>query len=260
MISLYINNTPSSSKTINSKANSVNVQLQPPILLDPKKQYQLRVLNANIVYCENNITSANNKFTYTYNGTTYTKTIPVGLYSIDDINNTIARFTTVQNGQQLFAFVANEATATIIVYFATANTFIDCSAANTVMTILGFSSSVIGGFTGTDGWTESTNTAQLNTLTQILVTSNITNGAYVNGQYSNCICGISINTLPFSSILFDPIHPTRNNVYRNRIDNIIITLQNQNGENLDFTSNGTQPPEAWNLTLAIEPIEMASLL
>ena len=105
------------------------------------------MLNANIVYCENNITSANNKFTYTYNSVTYTKSLPVGVYSIDDINDTIARFTTVQNGQQLFAFVPNEATSTIVVYFATTNTYIDCSAANTIMTILGFASVVIGGFT-----------------------------------------------------------------------------------------------------------------
>ena len=84
MISLYIHNTPSTSKTINSNANSVNVQLSPPIILDATKKYQLRVLNANIVYYENNITSAKNKFTYTYNSVPYTKTLPVGLYSIDD--------------------------------------------------------------------------------------------------------------------------------------------------------------------------------
>ena len=73
MISLDINNTPSNSKTINSTANSVNLQLQTPILLDQSKKYQLRVLNANIVYCENNITILNNKFTYTYNSVTCKK-------------------------------------------------------------------------------------------------------------------------------------------------------------------------------------------
>ena len=112
------------------------MQLQPAIILDANKKYQVRVLNANIVYCENNITSANNKFTYTYNSVTYTKTLPVGLSSIDNINNTIARFTTVQNGQQLFAFVPNKATGTVIIFFATINSFIDCGASNSIMPIL----------------------------------------------------------------------------------------------------------------------------
>ena len=94
MISLYINNTPSSYKTINSTYNSVTLQLQPPILLDPNKKYQLRVLNANVVYCQPNITSANNKFSYWVNGVNYVKTIPIGLYGITDIDNTISRYTT----------------------------------------------------------------------------------------------------------------------------------------------------------------------
>ena len=69
----------------------------------------------------------------------YVKTIPIGLYGITDIYNTIARYTTAQNGTQLFSFQPNEATSTIIVYFAQANTYIDTdNVANSIMPILGF--------------------------------------------------------------------------------------------------------------------------
>ena len=67
-------------------------------------------------------------------------------------------------------------------YFATINTFIDCGASISIKPILGYISGVIGGFSTTNDWTESNNTAQLYTFTQILVKLNIRNGTYMNGQ------------------------------------------------------------------------------
>ena len=260
MISIYVNNTPSQYKTINSTYNSVTLQLQPPILLDPNKKYQLRVLNANVVYCQPNITSANNKFSYWVNGVNYVKTIPIGLYGITDIDNTIARYTTAQNGTQLFSFQPNEATSTIIVYFAQANTYIDTdNVANSIMPILGFTDGQFGGVSA-GGSVESTQQAELNTLTQILVSCNITNGSYLNDQFTNVIAGIPINVAPYSSIPYAPIHPTRNNIFKNRIDTLTITLSSQDLLDLDFTKENTSPPEKWNLTLTIEDVEMARLL
>ena len=166
MPSLYINNSPSSSKTINSTGNSVTIALQPSILLDTTKTNTLKVLNANITYCDPNVTSENNQFTYIYNGVTYTKTIPTGLYSLFDLDDTISRFTNAQNGKQLFSFSANEATSTLFVYFL-AKTIIDCSTPNNIMRTLGFSDSQIGGFVTDSAYVESTKSAKLNNLTQI---------------------------------------------------------------------------------------------
>ena len=181
MLSLYINNNEGSYKKVNQQGNEVNVQLQPPILLDKNKKYQLRVLSANIVYCQPNITSANNKFIYKYNNVWYTKTLPTGIYGLTQINDTIARINTAQHGHQLFAFVANEATSTIIIYFSDPNTYIDCTTLGTIMPILGYgnSTSDIGGYTTSFGYVQSTEQAHLNTLQEILIKCNITNGSFI---------------------------------------------------------------------------------
>ena len=84
MISLYINNTPNEYKQVSSTGNKITLQLQPSIILQKDNKYQLRVLSANIVYCQPNITSLNNTFTYQYSGTWYTKTLPTGIYRVDN--------------------------------------------------------------------------------------------------------------------------------------------------------------------------------
>ena len=256
MYSLYINNTPDTNKIVNINGNSVTMYLSTPIILDKSKDWQLRVLQANIVFCEANITTLNNQFTYKYNNITYTKTIPTGLYGIDEINNTIARMTTGQNGDQLFDFVANPSTSTIIIYYLTPQTFIDCATPNNIMSILGFNAStgLIGGFAGNTGSIESADEqAHLNTLQQILVKCNITNGSYLNSRQTNIICGIPINVAPYSQLQKEFIHPVRNPIYVNRIDNIQITLLNQDGVDLDFTNGGKFPAESFNLVISIEP-------
>ena len=63
MYSLYINNNANSSnKIVNSTGSSVTCYFNPPIQLNPDKKYEMRLLQANLVYCQPNITSANNNF------------------------------------------------------------------------------------------------------------------------------------------------------------------------------------------------------
>ena len=63
MISLFISNSPSTNKVISNNGSSVTTSLTPPILLNPNKKYEMRLLSASIVYCEPNISSTlnNNK-------------------------------------------------------------------------------------------------------------------------------------------------------------------------------------------------------
>ena len=261
MFSIYVNNTPDSNKIINVTSNSVRIKIDPLINLDSSKKWQLRVLSANIVYCQPNITTTNNKFSYIVDGVTYDKTITTGTYSLDDINNTIARITTAQNSSQLFAFVGNEATSTVIVYFAQPNTYINLSS-DSIMTLLGFGTAIprIGGFLTKTGSVESTKQASLNNLQLILVKCNITNGSYLNGSQNNIICGIPINANPYSQLQYQPIHPVRNNIFVDRIDNLEISLLDQDGNNLDFTNNGQYDAESWNITLDVSEYDSKTLL
>ena len=102
MYSLYLNNSPSSNKIINSTANSITCYFNTPIELDPKKKWEMRLLQANIVYCSPNITSKNNVFSYTYDSFVYTHTFDTGLYSLVDINSQIARWTVQDTGITFF--------------------------------------------------------------------------------------------------------------------------------------------------------------
>ena len=83
MISLYITNKAGSGKSVSTLGNSVTINLNQPILLDEKKKYNMRLLQANIVYCSPNVyTNVNNVLSYSYNNVAKTITFDQGLYSM----------------------------------------------------------------------------------------------------------------------------------------------------------------------------------
>ena len=98
MYSLFINNSTSTTpnKIVNKTGNEVSITLNNPIFLDNTKQYQLRCLQASIVYCQPNITTSNNLFKYSYDGVNYTYNFPIGLYTLDMINKSLADATITQ--------------------------------------------------------------------------------------------------------------------------------------------------------------------
>ena len=105
MISLFISNNPSSNKIVSTLGNQVTVQLNPSILLDEKKTYHLRLLQANLIYCQPNIFSGkNNQLTYKYTSSKFTpqaeKTIvfDTGLYTIQDLNTKISLYMLAEEG------------------------------------------------------------------------------------------------------------------------------------------------------------------
>ena len=236
MFSLYINNTSAPNKYVDSNGSTVRINLDPPIILDPKKKYQLRVLQANVVYCEPNVTSQYTAFSYVVNGTTYNKTIPVGVYGIAELNTTINNITNAVNNAPLFKFAGDASTSKTIVYFSQPNTYINCLS-NRFMSLLGFPSDgeQIGGGVSANLSVTSPQQAVLNNLQLILVTCNITTGSYLNSNQNNIISGIPINVNPFSQLQREFIHPTKNNIFVNRIDVLEFSLLSQDGNALDFT-------------------------
>ncbi len=266
MFTAYINNSNDgdSNKIISNNGSSVRASFDPPISLDSKKKYQLRLLSANITNCNPNITTKNNKFSHKYNGTTYNKEIPVGLFSLNDLNYIIGLYTTGQNGQQLFAITGNEYNSTINIIFLTANTYINITP-DSVLSILGFGTTLdsIGGFLvgGKTSIVTSTQPARLDTTSLILVKCNITNGSYLNGKSNSIIAAVPINVSSGSQIQYAPVHPARNSVYVDKIDNIQIDLLDQSGNYLDFSMNGTATiPEKWNVAIDITEYDPKSIL
>ena len=80
----------------------MTINLNPAINLDDdKKKYQLRLLNAYIVYCMPNVTTLNNTLKYTFSGNTYSSVFDTGLYSLEDINAEISMYTSLAGNGKL---------------------------------------------------------------------------------------------------------------------------------------------------------------
>ena len=84
MGSIYINNISGVNKTISNLGSQITVNLNPPILLDPSKKYQMALNNGSIVYCHPNVTNIYLSFTYKY--LSYTLQIENGVYDINAFN------------------------------------------------------------------------------------------------------------------------------------------------------------------------------
>ena len=182
MISLYITNKAGSGKTVTTLGNSVTVNLNSPILLEEKKKYNMRLLQANIVYCSPNVyTNINNVLTYVYNYTTKTITFEQGLYSLEDINYKIAVATKKDFGtDNLFNFTPDTSTSRIFAVFK-ANVTIHCNVPYSIMPLLGFPK-ITGDILGSDTQVLSANQSNLNSLQSIFIKSDCITGSYENNR------------------------------------------------------------------------------
>ena len=263
MISLFVNNKTSSNKIISALGNQTTVNLNPSITLDDNKKYQLRLLSFNCVYCMPNVTTKNNTLTYTFNSNTHSIIFDTGLYSLDDINMQVSLYTEISNNgndASLIQFFPDQATSKIYIQFSQANVIIDNTITNSIMDILGFSKSNIGGLIS-PGIVKSGYNAQLNAIQNILIKCDITTGSYSNSQLTNIISAIVPDVDSYSTIIYRPVHPVRCPINVQRIESITITLVDQDGKDLDLgTDGGILDPELWSVVLSIEEINMAGLL
>ena len=82
-----------------------------------------------------------------------------------------------------------------------------------------------------------------------------------NSNQSTIIASIIPNVLPYHTIAYKPYHPIRCSVNKEYIENMTITLVDQDNNPIDMGSmNGTHTPEAFSMVLTIEPITMMGLL
>ena len=100
------------------------------------------------MYCFSNIfTGINNKLYYSLSGTPYVITFPAGLYSLDNINETISIQTLSNNDNaNLINLQGNVATSSTYIIFDNIGLTINCTPNDSILNILGFpcSTGVIG--------------------------------------------------------------------------------------------------------------------
>ena len=252
---MFINNSDSNAR-ISSIGNVSTINFNPPIILDSNKTYSARVLSAQILYCFSNIfTGINNKLYYSFNGTSYIITFTAGLYSLDNINETISIQTLSNNDNgNLINIQGNNATSSVYIIFDSPTLSIDCSQNDSISQILGFptSTGVIGPFVDQTYYTLG-NLAQLNTTSSLNIVSdlNCTN-SYKNGNTSNVMASVLINADPFNTIDYEPHNCIKSVINKKTIETVTVGIYDQNMNNVDMNSdNGTKPYEKWNCVIEI---------
>ena len=272
-LSLFINNNPATNKQVSDTGNQVTVFLNPPIVLDDNKSYQMRLLNANIVYSMPNITTKNNTLVYNDGYVNHTITFDNGIYGIQDINKQISNsffVLTDEPSSQFFYFEALESTSYIRLYIDHSYTIKACS--NNIMTLLGFENIDFPESTPIDqkykpqsnaDWNMYTSVAKasLNPLHNILIKCDSVNGSYFNTTHSTIISVVTPDVSPYSTIIYRPVHPLRIPINIKRIDQMTITLVDQDNKDIDLGSNGgVDTPELFSVVLSIEDIKTLGVL
>lgn len=186
----------------------------------------------------------NNKFYILHLTVDYIVTIPDGLYSLTDLNNTLNREMEMEIGVAgLVTFEADNPTQKVNISINQAGTQISFTQANTFRDLIGFNSQVIPSTGITTGVFNQIgdNVAAFNSIEYFLIHSDITTrGIRVNNKYSQTIAQVLIDVNPGSQIVSRPFNPPKSPAWelkgaiRNRIrfwltdqaDNLI----NTNGE------------------------------
>ena len=204
---------------VSPDGSTFQVQLDRPITLPQCEDATLTVTQANIWNTSPNISTliGNNKLyvhsdhvTVPASPTDFTITIPDGSYSVEGLNNLIAReVTAVGYPSDLVAIAADDATQKVIVTFAYASTWLDFTQPDNCRDVLGFDARLVPLTPQAAGYTESgDNVAAFNRInTYLIKTSLVSNGISVNNLNESIIAEIPITVKPGSLIVYQPFNP-----------------------------------------------------
>ena len=204
------------------------------VILDPNKNYEVALLSLDTYNSIPNISvNKNNLFTYSIDDGVTWKTVALntGAYELQAINNEIKR-QIITNGddESVFNLSANISRLTSIVTIDKPMYKVDFGVANSIGSVLGFNTIVIG-----HGYNESTNIVNIMQINSILVNIDIVMGSYVNGSqsptlysfYPNVPPGYKIVERPSPSLVYYPL--SRHDISRMR-----VWLTDQNGNLIDL--------------------------
>lgn len=259
-ITLFIDNTATDSVKVNNTGNQITTILNPPIHLDNKKKYVLRVISPQILYCFSNVfTDVNDKVYYTKDNQPYRIVFPQGIYTLNSINEEISRQTNDNNSNPyLFSVQGDAANSSVYIEFNDSLLTIDCNHSDSLLINLGFpmSTGVIGPYFEAGTQYSLGNHADLNTTSSLYINCDICSGSYTKGSTSSVVASILINSLPFTTIDFEPLNPVRIDISRYDINSITFTLLNQDLKPVDMNSNnGTQKYEPWSCVIEIDEFD-----
>jgi len=228
---------------INEQGSQFTIRLNDPILMpNDLINCTVQVDEATIWWTIPNISveNSNNKFYYTYLTVDYNITLPNGLYSISDLNNTIERLVEEQtNVSGLFTFGPDNATQKTIITANVAGAVIDFTQADTIREIIGFNSQLLpaAGVSVEDEFFLADETSNFNSIQYFLIHSDIVDqGIRTNNTYTQTISQVLIDVKPGSQIVSREFNPPKSNALNlngRKIDRIKFWLTDQDNNLVD---------------------------
>lgn len=209
--------------TLTGYKSELSETINPPIELDPKYDYSLRLLSFHSYNTIANIIEGANKFYYDKDKVI---TIPIGAYEIQDVENYLKNI--LPQNVTLSMKPNNNTSKCEIV----SNVEIDFTKTDSIGHMLGYSQQCL---LEPDIQHESDLPVNIIKVAKIRVMCSIVTGAYYDGHLTHDLYqfspqvepGYAINIAPESSHYL-PIIPTTN------INNITINLIDQDGDEVDF--------------------------
>lgn len=174
------------------------------------------VIQANIWYVMPNISAAlgNNNFYFSSAVTlpgAYHIVVPDGLYSMNDLNNTLQRdFANLGFASNIMVFTGDDPTQRSVITYTIAGLQVDFTQANTIRTILGFDSRLSPAIASTAGESDTSDTtATFNGINSFYVRSSLisSDGLPINNTGTGIIAAVPISAEPGTQIVYQPQVP-----------------------------------------------------
>lgn len=206
--------------TITGRTSVLSVNYHPPIELDSRYEYALGLIGFHTYHTIANIVEGTNKFYYDKDKVI---TIPTGAYEIADIEEYLKN---ALPNEKLSLQPNNQTSQCEI----KSSVEIDFANEDSIGRVLGFSEKLL------EANKKHTSDLPVNIIkvSMIRVACNITTGAYYNTHLSHTVFEFSPQVDPGYAINIDPSHVIYLPVSSTRIDNITLTLIDQNNEPVDF--------------------------
>ena len=238
-----------------TSGNTLVQYFNPPIVLDYNKKYSMYCINASIFFTFPNVFSStsgtytqNNILNFTVGATSYTITVPQGIYDINSLSTYVSQSLVNQGLASNLIVLSGDNPTQLAVVQLNANNVAIQFGTSSIRTLLGFNAITIGPGTSGDYY-YGNNIANFNILTELLLHNSActgfrNNASSTTSSISDIISPILINTGVGQQILYDPNQVIKVRINQWVIDKFMIYWTDQNNNLLVVN-------EPWNATFVI---------
>ncbi|CAH0394637.1 unnamed protein product [Bemisia tabaci] len=206
---------------LTGRSNVLECSFSPPILLDPKKNHYIGLVDFVAYNAIPNVNGTNQHFHY---GDNLSVSIPQGSYEIAAIN----KFLQDQIGKEDIELKPNNNTLQSEIK---STHRIDFTKPNSIGQLLGFGRRVLE---PPGVWYRSDLPVNIMSINMICVECNIATGSYINGKVAHTIFAFSPNVPPGYKMALSPRTIIYNRINTGCVDRVSINITDQDGKPVDF--------------------------